>query len=565
MGNVTTTDLEAIDNSSTVLQINNNIQRLRDEFDKVVYKDGREELTGNLDANGKRIINLPDASTNSEPVTLGQIGSAISVPDVAAEALLRIAGDSARPTSATLAGSTGSSLIGFIQTDTGAVLRTGQDKLRDALDAKDFGCVLDGVTDDTVNMQKAIDACLAASPARALRVTGPAMLTGTLYITRLVDTANDIFDIICDGNKAGFTAASSLTFFDTTTADLSDGAGEFAPSSEYIRFHNTRFSVTDAAVSGGAVGNVLSKKMLRVMFSFCTFYKIRCMTSTLYAQEIKGVGCNVLRWPGTFFSSEGAYAIQWTNTKFQFSGGDAFDLGDANLTRGVIGCSFHQCEIEGNGGGFFKGESIVGLSLVGNYVEANQGKFLTVVGNNSRGITVIGNAIYSTTANKAVSSFYEIDWGASGQDAFFSAGNFCDGRLHDDSNMTVGALQHFDNALLQTVRSNTLPIAIERARSRVQSPVTAGPGGGLVNAIAITAPFVYIATVATTNDSIKLPAAVPGVEIKIANLAPNAVGVWCIGSDVIIGAGGSYSQPSAVESTYTCYNAGVWVKGNITV
>jgi hypothetical protein len=114
LSNVTTTDITAIDNSSTVNSINNNIHTLRDEFDKVVYKDGREELTGDLDANSQRIINLPYAGSNSEPVVLGQIDDAIlnAGGSIAAEALLRIAGDSARPTSATLAATGGAALIG---------------------------------------------------------------------------------------------------------------------------------------------------------------------------------------------------------------------------------------------------------------------------------------------------------------------------------------------------------------------------------------------------------------------------------------------------------------------
>lgn len=115
MGNVTTTDLTAIDNSSTVTSINNNIQTLRDEFDKVVYKDGREELTGNLDANTKRIINLPVATTSTEPLTLGQVETAFSevaTGSLLAEAILRAAGDAARPTTTALLLATAAATIG---------------------------------------------------------------------------------------------------------------------------------------------------------------------------------------------------------------------------------------------------------------------------------------------------------------------------------------------------------------------------------------------------------------------------------------------------------------------
>ena len=63
---------------------------------------------------------------------------------------------------ADLAASTGSSLVGFQQEGTGAVLRSAQSKMRDVVSVKDFGAVGDGVENDAIAINVAVVAACAS-------------------------------------------------------------------------------------------------------------------------------------------------------------------------------------------------------------------------------------------------------------------------------------------------------------------------------------------------------------------------------------------------------------------
>jgi hypothetical protein len=82
--------------------------------------------------------------------------SATTVPTAIAEL------DSEAAKSAALAASGGSSLVGFLQAGSGAVVRTAQSKMRDVVSVLDFGADPTGIADSTTAIQNAITAAVSA-------------------------------------------------------------------------------------------------------------------------------------------------------------------------------------------------------------------------------------------------------------------------------------------------------------------------------------------------------------------------------------------------------------------
>lgn len=91
-----------------------------------------------------------------------------------------------------LSASSGSSLVGFLQAGTGAVARTAQAKMRDVVSIKDFNAAADGVTDDSAELQAAID---------SLSYGAVYLPAGKYYINAAVNLKNKV-SLIGDGKAA---------------------------------------------------------------------------------------------------------------------------------------------------------------------------------------------------------------------------------------------------------------------------------------------------------------------------------------------------------------------------
>ena len=111
---------------------------------------------------------------------------------------------------ASLAASSGSSLIGFIQSGANATARTVQAKLRDFVNVADFGAVGDGAHNDTTAIQAAIDS-VSANGGTVYFNPGKYLITDTLIANKgVLLNGQNRTDLSANTNGGGENTASPI-------------------------------------------------------------------------------------------------------------------------------------------------------------------------------------------------------------------------------------------------------------------------------------------------------------------------------------------------------------------
>jgi hypothetical protein len=95
--------------------------------------------------------------------------------------------------------------------------------------------------------------------------------------------------------------------------------------------------------------------------------------------------------------------------------------------------------------------------------------------------------------------------------------------------------------------------------------IVAFAGGGQTNATKLTTQTARITTVATSGDSIRLPASAPGLELLVINHGANSMQVYGAGTDTIddIATAVGVSQMASSMVIYSCTTAGFWYTNGI--
>lgn len=293
----------------------------------------------------------------------------------------------------------------------GAVATTVQTKLRQFVSASDFGAVGDGIVDDTVALQKAIDYCIGTAGTKTptpLLLTGKYLITAPLNIDMPTGSSYDIngfFLIQGHGAGAGIYADTAINMISTTLT----GAPTI-PTSKNIQFENVTFEISDNTLAA----YVLDDLFVNLRFISCTFQKIKCVNSTNQIFLYLFQNCSMLDWKGTWFSSylstNGPTTIKFLENWF-FTGDTAIYLGlgcpsfvCSNNT--FEGLEYSPIKIDGGYGGVISGNHFENNCLTGDSCNINvycDGPI------SAYGMMIAGNYFNPTAPQRIDPTYFDID------------------------------------------------------------------------------------------------------------------------------------------------------------
>lgn len=350
----------------------------------------RQDFTGDGTTTTFALLNIPSALGNELQIFIDGVyqeraGYTVSgVNIIFSEAPPSLSNIEVLGWAVSIGAETSANLVSYTPAGTGAVLTTVQSKLRESVSVKDFGAVCDGVADDSVAVQAAIDHC-AANNWPTLVVNGKCRIVTSIIINRLVDSTTSEFTIFGDGAEAGFYTDGNVTIFTSTLPYTT------APQSEFITFENIRFESS----SFFNQSYVLSENFLRIKFVNCYFYLIRCILSTLYVQTLYFLNCNIRNNPASFVNCVGLYDVTFTSCIIE--NGQTI-VRSVDLVRGTSGLRFIDSVIEAiQGGSVVVATGLSGFNLTGCHLESNFSPDFNFWGGTitNKSILISGNYIYN--------------------------------------------------------------------------------------------------------------------------------------------------------------------------
>ena len=336
-------------------------------------------------------------------------------------------------------GAIDSSQVTYDPPFTNSVATNVEAKLAQFVTPEDFGAVGDGVVDDTVAVQNAINYCMT-DPINPLTLlcAGKYYITASLMIdapgVSVTTIRNNKFKLLGVGGPSGFYAPPGIVMFSATADHSTQSVGRF------IQWENLAFVST---FTPSAATSVLDGAFIQVTFEQCVFTRVYCQRTTgVNTFSYWFFGCYIQDCPSIFFEMiyTSANDVLFDGCYFNGADGNAFPSIRLALTQGfkctnntfetldgtpIVMRGSRSCEISGN---YFEACGLIGATY---YVDLNEAGTSELAG-----VSIAGNIFYMTGGQDADLAFYAINW--DGVSAGSSNGNWCSGKLHHVVNAQPG-------------------------------------------------------------------------------------------------------------------------------
>lgn len=110
----------------------------------------------------------------------------------------------------------------------------------------------------------------------------------------------------------------------------------------------------------------------------------------------------------------------------------------------------------------------------------------------------------------------------------------------------------------RTIDGTALNSVIDADVTSSQDGITATAGGGQTNAFQLVTNISRVTVVASTNDSVKLPSAIPGSSVYVDNDSANILAVYPFGTDTIEDSTSAVSLAVGQDANFVCPAVGKW-------
>lgn len=281
-----------------------------------------------------------------------------------------------------------------LQAGKGAIARTLQDKLSDTVTVKDFGAIGDGLTDDTLAIQAAMD---AHDHVRIPR--------GSYKVSMLRFKRNNQ---IIEGDGWGNTVLQSTASVAGTSVIANNNPAITLLGCEMHGLHVSATKLAQGSVVDWAhmQHGVLQRLFIAGGGANCVGITLAATWTVTECTYNTIIGCYVGGVKLGFHLSDGANNNVFINCRVQpaFAGGYGFLLATTDSGASISAVTMLGCSIEYPGkiaGGVYVGERVVGLTVIGCRFE--QLSSAIVIKSSAINTTLLGN-YYDGNTNKVTDS-----------------------------------------------------------------------------------------------------------------------------------------------------------------